>query len=690
MVKVPLTMAAAGGTFPFGPRSAAIDPKGGWLYLTGYACWPPTRANQNGLHGVVRMRLEGKDPPQVFAGEMDKDKGGTDDAHLWLPLCVVCDAAGRVYVCDYMNDRIQVFSAAGTLLKTLRTPKPVELRIRPDNGELFVFSWAVANDRLQVEYEAARARHDPARISPKLTRYEPIDWSQAGKEAAAKPIASYSLPIRGFDAAWVHAPYVGPFANGLQCRVGVDFWAAEPRVWIAEGVIGDPTESWNGNVLLLAVKKDGLELVRDFSKDVAKEDPHPRPPYHGRQRLYFDHLNRKLYLGEAFLAWDHVKSFKDAIQFDAGTGSVKTVPLPFDCEDMAFDMEGRAYLRTSTQVVRYDAQTWREVPFDYGEVRDGVGHAGSGGRRATVISAVEVGLDYAGSAQFYGMCVSPKGHVAITGYHRTPASSRKDEKNVPGSRVTRYEPRIYPGRPMGNLVHVFDAHGKPVYEDALPGACSFQGIAMDKDDNLYTQHSGIPPVHGKFPPNVHLGACTLIKLKPRSRFLSAGEAIIPLPAGTRPDRPEDFLREGSLPMWIESAQWMYGGVGLSTRGMLWGNCHCFANSRFGFDYFARSFVSELDRYRVSVLDTNGNVIARIGRYGNADDGKPLVAAHASPAARSIGGDEVSLMQPLFLAVETGQRLFVADIGNYRVFSVKLGYHTEEKVALKDVPDDKRR
>jgi hypothetical protein len=35
------------------------------------------------------------------------------------------------------------------------------------------------------------------------------------------------------------------------------------------------------------------------------------------------------------------------------------------------------------------------------------------------------------------MCVSPKGHVAITGYHRAPASSRKDEKNVAGARVTR-------------------------------------------------------------------------------------------------------------------------------------------------------------------------------------------------------------------------------------------------------------
>ena len=234
-------------------------------------------------------------------------------------------------------------------------------------------------------------------------------------------------------------------------------------------------------------------------------------------------------------------------------------------------------------------------------------------------------------------------------------------------------------------MHIFDKHGRLVYDDALPGSQYFQGIAMDKDDNLYIQHSGMPPVDGKFPPNVHNNACTLMKLKPKSRFISPG-GIIPLPPAARPDRPADFLSQGQHPVWIERAEWMYGGVGISAKGSRGGNCHCFGNSRFGFDYFARSFVSELDRYRVTALDSSGNVILRIGRYGNADDGKPLEAAKASPAARSIGGDEVALMQAQFLAAQTDRRLFVADIGNYRIFSVKLDYHAEEKVALKDVKE----
>jgi hypothetical protein len=35
---------------------------------------------------------------------------------------------------------------------------------------------------------------------------------------------------------------------------------------------------------------------------------------------------------------------------------------------------------------------------------------------------------------------------------------------------------------------------------------------------------------------------------------------------------------------------------------------------------------------------------------------------------------------------TDGHLHIGDVGNGRVVQVKLGYHAEEKVALKDVPD----
>jgi hypothetical protein len=37
---------------------------------------------------------------------------------------------------------------------------------------------------------------------------------------------------------------------------------------------------------------------------------------------------------------------------------------------------------------------------------------------------------------------------------------------------------------------------------------------------------------------------------------------------------------------------------------------------------------------------------------------------------------------VYLATHSDRRLFVSDVGNARVVSVKLDYHTEERMALK--------
>ena len=46
----------------------------------------------------------------------------------------------------------------------------------------------------------------------------------------------------------------------------------------------------------------------------------------------------------------------------------------------------------------------------------------------------------------------------------------------------------------------------------------------------------------------------------------------------------------------------------------------------------------------------------------------------------------SSFHPNYVATHTDRRLFIADQGNARILSVKLGYHAEERVALKEVQD----
>ena len=198
---------------------------------------------------------------------------------------------------------------------------------------------------------------------------------------------------------------------------------------------------------------------------------------------------------------------------------------------------------------------------------------------------------------------------------------------------------------------------------------------------------------------------TLIKFKPGTgKFIKAAGTPIPLDA--KPDRPMDLSG-----FWVEGQEWIYPGVGRTQWGM---DCSCW-NSRITLDYFARSFAAEYDRFSVAVLDTNGNLITRIGRYGNVDDGVPLAGATGGsstsasstpgrdtggqgptgalawrPASatrrQSIGGDEVALFDACYLATFTDRRLFIADAGQGRILSVKLNYDTTDRVPLKDVKD----
>jgi hypothetical protein len=92
------------------------------------------------------------------------------------------------------------------------------------------------------------------------------------------------------------------------------------------------------------------------------------------------------------------------------------------------------------------------------------------------------------------------------------------------------------------------------------------------------------------------------------------------------------------------------------------------------------------------MDSNGNLILRIGQYGNVDDGMPPEGVQrgaaksggpmvAPPNPRSIGGDEVSLMHGCHVATMTDRYLYIGDVGNGRIVSVKLDYHATERVPL---------
>jgi hypothetical protein len=128
---------------------------GQWVYVTGQG-----RAAYNAFGNHRDMRVEV--PPYTwnavfrfgwdeqglvvetkdsFVGEASRDPkvagAGSDNDHLDAPQGLACDASGRLYIADFNNHRIQVFSADGEHLKTIPCQQPHErgvVRIYGDTG----------------------------------------------------------------------------------------------------------------------------------------------------------------------------------------------------------------------------------------------------------------------------------------------------------------------------------------------------------------------------------------------------------------------------------------------------------------------------------------------------------------------------------------------------------------------------
>ena len=645
------------------PKRAALSPDGEWLYLTRYnETFPGSWGVVFWRHMVMRIRYDGDGEPEVFVGSINES--GDADGQFKKPADVAVDREGRVYVADHSNDRVQVFNPDGEHITNISVRRPTQIDIHHETGEIFVFSWALpVTGRTSFRGTTPTVDSSEANFF-NLTKFSPLpNPEQVESWDLQRPTGlSRTRP------------------SNVDIDAVVDTWADPPRVWITARSPARSRNTHGQGAMLLSLKDGEATVERDLLNEAVRNIRRVRPAPFNRQRLYVNHANGMLYLVEGDSS--HGKAFRQVVRIDPETGRTREIDLPMSAEDMAFDLEGYAYLRTSDMIIRFQADSWREVPFDYGEERERH-HFGSGGsERSTHILS---GAMFPGNKGFHqgGMHVSANGNIVVAAlYDHMERRGEEDRHGMEG-----YLPSLYPGRRWGAgqsrlgviLVHIIDRHGNMVYDDAVPGLhVHINGTAIDANNNVYLLNASPIVIDGEEHFNDHAG--TLMKFSPRDgRLLASGGA--PVPLTNTPDRPNDLRRPSA---WVEGAEWMYGGVGWGGHNYSTG-CSC-PNARFSLDYLARSFTPEVDRYNVGVLDSAGNLILRVGQYGNVDDGKPLVEDGGPPNNRSIGGDETALMFAPYVATHTDHRLYIADPGNARIVSVKLNYHTDEIVSLKDVPD----
>jgi len=676
-------------TIIIGPTSLAFSPDGKRLYFTGWA-WI-TRVESDAVQAVKCLDYDSNDTAAVFAGAWSLTASGKGEKQFALPTSVACGPKGNVYVTDFLNNRVQIFSPAGSLLKSVGVEEPAQVLVHQRTGAIYVFSWAPYGIPTTNWYTFKKVRVAPALTS--LTAYP-----------ECRRLSREPFPLGGTHG--------NRTSQGARYRVELDSWAPgdEPSFWITNNVwmasLEDHAYGYVSQTAQLAENRwiNGVRILRkhdgkwktavSFGRLAKKAVKRINPIRHNIQELFVSPANGRLYVGEAN-SGPVSKAYDRLIEVDPLTGRHRIVQLPFNAEEMAFDINGLAHLRTTDVVARYDPETWREVPFDYGQELKHVG-CGMGGRSADVIAGIRLPASHPACFHQGGMSISPQGHLVVACHDNGRKQAKKWEHGfahfgVPFNFAAPYSPVMFPGRSSaGTVLHVWDRYGRPMRRDIVQGLPQLDGVHIDKDDNLYLMAWPTRTIGDKRYFNYMTETVMKFPTKGGRLLMSGKRAAIPLPDDLKPARPRDVSGR-----WVEDAAWYYGGAGHAgfNTPHAGGGCACWY-CRFTLDYFARSFVPEMDQYSVAILDASGNLITRVGTYGNVDDGVPLIAkggpANPRPLGPSTGSgqasDQVALFHAAYVGTHTDRRLFIADLGNARIVSVTLGYQSEAGVALRDVPD----
>jgi hypothetical protein len=640
-------------------QSIALSPDGKWLYLTG--CYKTMNRHLLGTHlarvrwhhGLYRMAYAGDGPATLWKGE--PGKAGKGDHELDHPSDVKVDDKGRVYVADNHNDRVQIYAPDGTLLKSLPVSGPAILQIHPKTGSLFVFSWTMA---LAWGYTAP-----PHKVQAALRVFEPFKSDE--------PLAAWPLPLRGYQG---HTRgYMGsPHFDECPYRAAVDTYSDPPTLWLGTHWGRKRTDESSYSLSRYEIRGTKLVKIEEWGHEVAKAIRTWKPTRLARKRLYTDPRNGMLYVAES-----SPKALSELTRIDPETGKSSVLKLPYTAEEFAIDVNGNIYLRCAQIIGRHRLDNLREVPWDYGEERGF--RWDSFARPGKLVSALVLPGNKPVWWHESGMSITPKGLLAVSCCN----TNWKPSHGTTG-RTGRYAPRVYPGRYCYSEIHIWDKHGKLVKTDVVPGLMDGHGTFIDPRGDIYYLAGGHRVYDTKGGPFdfLPLSGCVMKFKRGKAKLYATRKS-----KGVRVGLNEEIDLRG-LPQVscttlgrfaIQGAEWIYPGIGYVHPNA---PCQCW-NCRFAVDTFGRVFAPETMRNQVAVLDTNGNLMMHIGKYGNADEGMPLVADNEfrSKPPRPVGGDEVALAYANYVATYTDHRLFIYDGANDRILGVKLSYHVDEMVEL---------
>jgi sugar lactone lactonase YvrE len=625
----------------YGAMFPAMSPDGKWVYLSGFgygsSSYQPSGALLENTVWRFAWDAEGPviDKSNPWQGERPRDAkagsgAGDDDKHLNHPEGIAVDGSGKVYVCDTGNNRIRVFSPEGGIFETIPFQNPKRIGVHHKTGDIYVVS----------------VRPNGRAASVLITKL--------GRDR--KPGIAHEIPYKSHEVE----------QGKVKLMLCVDSWCDPVKVW---------TVGHSGGIQVYADRGDKFELVDDFEKDVRDAGVQPNSFAAHFNRAVVDPVRGHLWFvaGGVLYRCD-----------PNGKGCFESVRKPMACQEIAFGLDGNLYLRDLAQMSRVNAgklvkcaegpfdlefAEGSEVPFEYGEAIN------RPWPQPPIRGAVRIPAMPGANEFDNGFCVAPNGDIVayVKNYQdkngfvidgRTPSANLCAVMN---EFKTGYRPKLFAGRyySYAELLFRWNARGELLEEDILPALpMATNGVRVDTAGNLYVG-IGLSQITEKGP---HTGGA-LAKFAPKGGVLYGMGDTVKLEK--KPVRPAEFSGD----YWSRNMFWSYPGLDQTYNAHNTSYACLCANARFDTDFFGRSFAPKAYAFTAGVVDTNGNRICEIGRYGNADSGR----GPNSPV--KIGGPEIALAHCSYLGVHSDRWLYLVDDGNWRIVRVKLGYHAEEKLAV---------
>jgi RNA polymerase sigma factor (sigma-70 family) len=616
-------------------------------------------------HAVSRTSVENPGLTEAVLGEVRKP--GNDNAHFNWPRGVAFDAKGNLYVCDHLNDRVQIFGPAPEhkYLKTIPIERPDQIAVHPKTGAIYVLCTKIDLDGYPSSGAALRGG------TTRVVKMGSLDAPSVMAEIAGRILGPRGMRGSRDDPK----NFDGYVATGF----ALDSTSNPPAVWVASFPQG-------------VVRFDDMGTEFKKGPAVSLGTMGAPPPEIDGKRLQCGASNTSMYVTadpyreEIYVREANGNYGTSIVRLNGRTGeAIERLNIP--AWESYLGPDGILYGRCVTWgsphwLWRYDPDARKFLLFPEADLQ--LAEIPANGGKFPPGPVFEPG---AAKFQYAIGGVAPNGDLYVP---HTPAGpnilSRLAQTGVKGD-VPDEAPLLAVFSSTGKLktLHALDGfirmHGLPCYRIGPSGA-----VYM----SLHYKPVGQERPHG-FDPAQHKDSKhwgSIVKFNSRFGEFPVGR-IRQQSHSAKDDlggKPTHVSQRSGV-LRAENMAWTFGGMSFLTQE----GCRC-RRASFDVDRFERVFLPKHITHSVDILDANGNVIARAGERGNIDnrgreslvkDPKTGILRQREPndpqnIESPFAKPSLTFIEPQHLGV-TDEALYVMDSEAKRLRRVALGYHAEETV-----------